>query len=304
MADAGILIKHKKRINWSNVIFSSLFLIPALALLFIFMFYPIIETFRISATKATGIGGEEYVGFQNYARLLKNDDFIASFIHVFQWAFWSIVIQIPLAFFIAYACSIFKSKLMKTLKSIFYMANFIPMAIIAMIGLFIFMPNVGAIATLSKTLGWKWLENIDFLGGQNVAFWTCFFMATWVYIGFYIVYLMANIDQIPVEIREAAIIDGANKWQYARYIVIPHISFPLQILVLLSAIGSFKVFELPWLMCVGGPGNATETLVMFLYKEGFLNWQYGRGAAVGVVIFALCLVFTVVQFSIQRGAKD
>jgi ABC-type sugar transport system permease subunit len=115
---------------------------------------------------------------------------------------------------------------------------------------------------------------------------------------------MANIEQIPVELSEAAEIDGANKWQYARYIVIPQISYALSIQAILCTVGSLKLFELPFIITAGGPANSTVTLGITLYREGFLNWQYGKGAAIGVVIFMISLIFTIIQFSVQRNSQD
>ena len=169
-----------------------------------------------------------------------------------------------------------------------------------MLGRFIFWPANGVISTLAAKLHWTWLASIDFLGDPKLAFWSVFTVATWAYSGFGIIYLMANIELIPTEIREAAQLDGANRWQYARFVVLPIVSYPLRILAILSTVGSLKLFDLPYLLTRGGPGYATNTLGITLYKQGFVNWQYGRAAAVGVVIFLLSLIFTVTQFSLQR----
>lgn len=295
---------NKKRINLADSTFRILMLLPAFILLAVFMFYPIFETFRISFTRSSALATGVYVGLQNYLKLFADADFQQGLLHVFQWAFWSIIIQIPLAFFIAYACTNIKTKVTKSLKSIYYLGNVIPVTIIALLSNFILMPSSGAIITFSQLMGWKNLAAIDFIGNSNIAFWTVFVVATWAYIGFGIVYLMANIDQIPSELIEAAMIDGASRWQIVRYVVIPQISYSIRILALLSAVGSIKLFDLPWLMETGGPGNATTTLGIELYKQGFLNLQYGKGAAIGVVIFIISLIFTVVQFSIQRKNQD
>ena len=264
------------------------------------MYYPIGETFRISLMRASGLGQETYIGLQNYIKLFGDDEFRAGLLHVFQWAFWSVLIQIPLAFFIAFTCTNYKTRLIKKLRSVYYLSNVLPSAVTAMLGIFIFAPHSGVIVTLAKTLGWQWLEQIDFLGDPKLAFWSLFALATWAYIGFGIIYLMANIEQIPAELTEAAMIDGANKWQYARYIVIPQVSFALRIQAILATIGSLKLFDLPNMVTAGGPANHTVTLGITLYREGFLNWQYGKAAAIGVIIFLLSLGFTILQFSWQR----
>ncbi|HEY8464105.1 MAG TPA: sugar ABC transporter permease [Bacillota bacterium] len=293
-----------KPVDWSEVLFKFVFLLPAFLALGIFMYYPIVETFRISLTRSTGMGMETFIGLENYFKLFKNEEFIAGLIHVFQWAFWSVVIQIPLAFFIAFTCTNFKTRLIKGLRSVYYLSNVLPSAVTAMLGIFIFAPNSGVIVTFAKTIGWKWLERIDFLGDPKLAFWSLFALATWAYIGFGIIYLMANIEQIPADITEAAMIDGASKWQYARYIVLPQVSYALRIQAILATIGSLKLFDLPNMVTSGGPGNHTVTLGITLYREGFLNWQYGKAAAIGVVIFLLSLGFTIVQFSLQQEVNE
>lgn len=292
---------HSKRFDWSELLFKTVFLLPAFLALVIFMFYPIAESFRISLMRAGGLGPEVFVGFRNYIKLFSDDEFLAGLWHIFQWAFFSVVIQIPLVFFIAFTCTNFRTKMMKGLRSIYYLGNVLPSAITAMLGIFIFAPNSGVITTFAKAIGWQWLEDIDFIGNPHLAFWSLFALATWAYIGFGIIYLMANIEQIPTELREAAVIDGANKWQYARYIVIPQISYALRIQAILCTVGSIKLFDLPYLVTSGGPGNATVTPAITLYRQGFLNWQYGKASAIGVIIFLLALVFTVVQFTLQRN---
>lgn len=297
-------ISPKKRLDWQEIIFKSVFLFPAFLALGIFMFYPIVETFRISTMRATGLGEETYIGLLNYIKLFGNEEFLKGLVNVLMWAFWSVVIQIPLAFFIAFTCTNYKTRVTKGLRSVYYLGNVLPSAVTAMLGIFIYQPNSGVIVTFARTVNWKWLERIDFLGNPNIAFWSLFALATWAYMGFGIIYLMANIEQIPVELREAAVIDGANRFQYAWHVVIPQISYALGIQAILATVGSLKLFELPYLITAGGPANSTVTLGITLYREGFLNWQYGKGAAIGVVIFLLSLIFTIIQFSLQRKNQN
>jgi raffinose/stachyose/melibiose transport system permease protein len=278
------------------------FLLPAFIFLIVFMYYPIEETIRLSLTKSTGMGPSTYVGFANYAKLFASEEFQQGLLHVFMWAFWSIVIQLPLAFLIAFSLSYYGNRLTGPLRSIFYLSNVLPSAITAMLGKFIFAPKFGIISSLATALGWKWLASIDFLGDPSLAFWAVFAIATWAYTGFPIIYLMARIEQIPTEIREAAELDGASAWRYARSIVLPDLNYPIRILIVLCTVGSIKLFDLPKMMTAGGPGFKTVTLGITLYNQGFVNWNYGAASAIGVVIFALSLAFTVIQFSV--GSKE
>ncbi|HUW40072.1 MAG TPA: sugar ABC transporter permease [Rectinemataceae bacterium] len=287
--------------DWKRGAFVFLCVLPAILFLAVFLYYPIEETFRISTTKSLGLGPEIYIGLENYRRLLASQEFLAGLLHVFTWAFWSVVIQLPLAFAVAFLLSYYSNRFTGPLKSIFYLANVLPSAITAMLGKFVFAPNYGMIASFAKHIGWKWLGGVDFLGDPRLAFWAVFAVATWAYTGFPIIYLMARIEQMPKELREAAELDGASPWRYARSIVLPDLGYPLRILAVLCTVGSLKLFDLPNMMTTGGPGYATETLGIMLYRRGFIDWDYGLAAAIGVVIFLLSLLMTAAELSI--GAR-
>lgn len=272
--------------------------LPAFVFLAVFLYYPIEETFRISLTKSSGLGPETYIGIDNYAKLFTSAEFLAGLTHVFSWAFWSVLIQLPLAFLIAFSLTFYVNKLTGPLRSIFYLSNVLPSAIVSMLGLFVFTPKTGILSSLGGAIGWKWLASMDALGNPDTAFWAIFAVATWAYLGFPIIYLMARIEQIPRELREAAELDGATGWHYAWRIVLPDLAYPIRILAVLATVGSLKLFDLPNMMTSGGPGYATTTLGVVLYRQGFVNWNYGKAAAIGVVIFLLCLTFTILQFSL------
>jgi ABC-type sugar transport system permease subunit len=278
--------------------------LPAFLFLTLFLYYPIEETFRVSLTRSTGLGSEVYIGFDNYLKLFANEEFQAGLVHVFSWAFWSVAIQLPIAFAIAFALTYYRNRLTGPLRAIYYLSNVLPSAITAMLGKFIFAPKYGIIASLANALGWKWLAGMDFLGNPELAFWAVFAIATWAYTGFPIIYFMARIEQIPREVREAAELDGASAWRYAWSVVLPDLRYPIRILAVLCTVGSLKLFDLPNMMTTGGPGNATVTLGITLYRHGFVNWNYGKAAAIGVIIFLLSLVFTALQFGLGRRKEE
>ena len=192
-------------------IFKICFLLPSLLFLALFLYYPIEETFRLSFMRSSGMGNDTFIGFQNYVKLFKDTEFRAGLLHVFTWTFFSIIVQIPLAFFIAFSLVTYRNKMTNPLRAIFFLANVLPTAITAMIGKFVFAPNTGLIDSIANAFNWEWLGKIDFLGNPNIAFWSVFAVGTWAYTGFPIIYLMANIEQIPKEIREATMIDGATQ---------------------------------------------------------------------------------------------
>ncbi|MCX7026796.1 MAG: sugar ABC transporter permease, partial [Spirochaetes bacterium] len=290
----------KRKRDPGRGLFIFLCVLPALVFLAVFLFYPIVETFRISQMKTTGLSDEIFVGFDNYGRLFADEEFQAGLAHVFSWAFWSIVIQLPLAFLIAFGLTYYSNRLSNPLRAIFYLSNILPSAITAMLGKFVFAPNNGIVVSIGKLLGWKWLATADFLGNPKFAFWSIFIIATWAYTGFYIIYFMSRMEQIPRDLREAAELDGASPLRYAWSVVLPDLNYAIRICAVLCTVGSLKLFDLPKLMTWGGPGYSTVTLGISLYNHGFVNWNYGKAAAIGVVIFVLSLGFTILQLTIGK----
>jgi ABC-type sugar transport system permease subunit len=132
-----------------RTIFIALMLLPALAALALYMFYPIVETFRLSFMKSAGLGEATFNGLENYKFLFGNGEFRQGLLHVFQWAIVSVLIQLPLAFFVAYSLIIYKNRVTKSLRAIYYLANIMPSAITAMLGIFIFSNTNGVLPTLA-----------------------------------------------------------------------------------------------------------------------------------------------------------
>src|SRR5690606_38061538 len=119
---AGVQPSSKRR-DWNRIGFQVIFLLPAVLFLAVFMYYPIEETFRLSLMRATGLGDEAYVGLQNYTRLIGDAEFRAGFRNVLVLAFWSVVIQIPLSFFVAYSLTAYRNRVTRPLRAVYFLAN-------------------------------------------------------------------------------------------------------------------------------------------------------------------------------------
>jgi len=135
--------------------------------------------------------------------------------------------------------------------------------------------------------------------------WTIVGVATWKYIGFGIVLLLAGLQGTPQEIREAAEIDGANPWQVTRYITLPLLAPTIRILIFLSVVGSLQLFELPWIMTLGGPTGASTTMATYLIDRGFQRTQFGYGCAVAILLFIICFAFALIyqRYALRRDIE-
>ena len=222
MADlvrAGIVLsgaRRRQKRDVGRIVFVALMLLPAVAALGVYMYYPIEQTFHLSFMRSAGLGDATFNGVENYKFLFGNDEFRAGLLHVFLWAFWSVLIQLPLSFFVAFSLIAYRNRVTQPLRAIYFLANIMPSAITAMIGMFIFSNTNGVLAAFARKINWTWFGKLDFIGDPHLAFWAIFIVATWTYTGFPIVYLMARMEQIPMEIREAAELEGARGWRYWR----------------------------------------------------------------------------------------
>jgi multiple sugar transport system permease protein len=124
-------------------------------------------------------------------------------------------------------------------------------------------------------------------------------MSVWKYMGYYMIIYLAGLQAIPEHLYEAAIIDGANTWTKFRHITLPMLSPSTFMISILLVINSFKVFDQIVIMTDGGPGRATNVLVYYIYQQAFQNFKFGYASAIALVLFAIALIVTVIQFNLE-----
>ena len=127
-----------------------------------------------------------------------------------------------------------------------------------------------------------------------------FVVLTWKYFGLHMLLFMAGLQNIPKELEEAAMIDGANRWQSIRNATIPLLGSTIRTCVLLSVLGSLTQFNRVWIMTRGGPVNSSEVLATYMYRYSFIRYQLGYGSAVALVMLVICLVFSIAYLRLAR----
>ncbi len=143
-------------------------------------------------------------------------------------------------------------------------------------------------------------ETIGWLSSTNLVLLSIFIALTWKYFGFHMLLYLAGLQNIPLELEEAATIDGANSFQNFYYITLPLLGSTIRTSVYLSVLGSIQQFILVWIMTKGGPVNASETLATYMYRFGFVRFQLGYGSAVAIYMFLLCLIFSLIYQRLTR----
>jgi raffinose/stachyose/melibiose transport system permease protein len=145
----------------------------------------------------------------------------------------------------------------------------------------------------------------DWLGDGSIVMLTLFVIISWKYFGFHMIILLAGLQGIPHELEEAALIDGAGRWQAFRHISLPLLGPTLRVSVFLSMIGALQLFDVIWVMTKGGPVGASNTMAIQMFKSGFTSQQMGYGSALAVILFicALVLALAYQRFVLRRDVE-
>jgi raffinose/stachyose/melibiose transport system permease protein len=278
----------------------ALFLLPAFVLFLVFLVYPIFRSLYYSMYNWNGLGPATiYVGLDNFKQILTDQVFIKAVGNCFLIVAFSLATQLPLA--LALAIMVGRDLPGRAFfRAIFFMPYVISEVItgIIWIGMFSPDPDRGFINALLILI--PGAQPQSFLGDVNQVLLCVFVVLTWKYFGLHMLLFMAGLQNIPREVEEAAMIDGANRWQSIRNITVPLLGSTIRTSVYLSVLGSLTQFNLVWIMTRGGPVNASEFMATYMYRFSFIRFQLGYGAAVALVMLAICLVFSVAYQRLNR----
>lgn len=270
-----------------------MYVLPALLLILVLIYVPIILTGYYGLMKWDGIGEMDFIGLSNYTKLLSDKNFWGSALNSLLLAIFSLVSLIGyLAISLVLAAKIKGANL---LRKIYLIPMLLSSVAIAQLWLKIYHPSNGLLNSLLVFLGVDnppaWLAEPDLVLGA------IFVPIIWQYAGFYILIYYAALKNIPDSVIEAAKIDGASPLQIAYKIKIPLIMGVIKVTIVLAFVGSLKYFDLIYVMTGGGPNGASEVIASYMYKQAFNSYNFGYGSAVGFALLLLCLLATVV---IQR----
>jgi raffinose/stachyose/melibiose transport system permease protein len=271
-----------------------LFLLPSLTLFLIFLVYPILQSIYYSLFNWKGFGpAVDFVGLDNFRRILTDEVFMIAVRNGFIIVALSLAIQLPMA--LALALMVGRNLPGRAFfRTIFFMPYVFSEVMVAIMWLSLFNPDPdrGFINALLILI--PGVQAQPWLGNPNTVMLCIFVVLTWKYFGFYLLLYMTGLQNIPAELEEAALIDGANKRQLITQITIPLLGSTIRTSVYLSVLGSLQQFILVWIMTRGGPVNASEVMATYMYRYGFIRFYLGYGSAVAIVMFLICLIFSLV----------
>ena len=268
---------------------------PAAIYILAIVAWPLAETIRLSFTNS-GLAGEEYIGLENYEKMMGSKKFNKIVIRTFVWMFFSVSLKLIIGLI---GAVLLNAKLPG--RGIFRVLIMPPWVVPIAIGM----------------LGWLWLYNgyfgiiagvgmktgildgpFGFLAYKQSAFISTIVADVWVGTPMVTIFFLAAMQGVPKDLYEAAYCDGASRWHRFFKITLPQITPVIITMALLSAIWTFNSFEIIWILTEGGPRGATTTLIIDTYKMALGNYKFGKGAARAVVVMILLTIFAAFYMAI------
>ncbi len=302
-ASGGNEIKGMKDLNR----YGFFFIIPFLIVFITFNIYPIFRTLYLSFTDYNGFARMNFVGIENYSRVIKDQMFWESFVNTMKIWSINIVLQLGLALLLTIVFSDIKNKYkgLSIFRALFYLPNLIAATSVAFLFATLLDWQYGSLNQLLVNAG---IINtkINWLGQPGTATIVVGVIGAWMWFGNSFIILMAGVQGIPKDYFEAATIDGAGRWKTFTKITIPLLKPILLYVAITSLIGGLQMFDIPFLITdgIGAPSGALNTMVMYLYNTAFRYNNIGYAGAIAYLLFFIIAIFSAITFKSMFGNKE
>lgn len=282
---------YEKLVN-SNNSAGLIFIFPALLGTAIFIIIPVICSFGLSFTHWDLLNKISFAGFDNYRQIFSEPLFYKILVNTVVFAVATSIFGVIIPLILA---SVLNSKIRGSefFKTSYFLPFITPMVVIGIIWAWIFDPNIGFLNQVLHI-------NINWLYDSNFAMPALIIVSVWKLIGYNMIIFLSSLSSISNSMFEAAKIDGANVYQTFVNVTVPLLSPTIFFVVIITAISSFQVFDLIYLMTEGGPFDSTNVLVYAIYKNAFEYFNVGKASAIAYVLFVIILVLTLVQWSLRK----
>ena len=269
-----------------------IFILPAMLGILIFIIIPIICSFGLSFTKWDLLNPIQFVGLSNYKEIFSEQLFYKILLNTVVFAVSTSVFGVIIPLILA---SILNTKIRGSefYKTAYFLPFITPMIVIGIVWEWIFDPNIGMLNHILH-LHINWLYDTHFALPALVI------ISVWKLIGYNMVIFLSALSGISQSLFEAAKIDGATPFQTFKNVTVPMLSPTIFFVVIITAISSFQVFDLIYLMTEGGPLDSTNVLVYAIYKNAFEYFNVGKASAIAYVLFTIILVLTLVQWNLRK----
>lgn len=299
---ATTLVPHRfprriSRMRLQEHFFGWLFILPVVIGVFSFQFYPILVSIYASLTNWTGLNNPSFVGIDNYTRLVTEDRFFRLTLrNTAYYTLGSIPLSMSLALVLALLCNR-SMRMVYWYRTAFFAPNVTSTVAISLVWFWLYAPDVGLINWVLSLVG---IEGPAWLTSLTWAMPAVIVVGVWQHVGYPMLILLAGLQGIPESLYEAAKLDGAGALARFRRITLPLLTPSLFFLLITQFISSFQVFGLIYVMTQGGPANATNVYIHYLYQNAFAFGRLGYASAMAWVLFVIIGLITLVQWQLQK----
>lgn len=289
--------------GWRRDLTGWAFAAPFVILFGVFLAIPILVSFVLSFTSFNQRDlvnpiGTSFVGLDNYGRLLSDPKFWKSLVNTFYFVGVGVPLTLAIGLLIASALSRGITKFRTAFRVGYYLPVITSIVAIAVVWRFLLNPDIGLINVALSNIG---IQGPDWLASKTLAMPSIIAMAVWRNLGFAMVVFIAGLQAIPVSLYEAASIDGAGRWSAFRYVTLPMLRPTILFMLVITTIGYLQLFEEPFVMTDGGPLDATLSVTMYMYQQGFEFFKQGYASAIAYVLFVIVAVIAFLQFRFLRS---
>jgi len=295
-------VRRRARLSLASkqAAFGLAIILPTLAILAIFRFFPMLQALYLSLTAYDLVHPPKFVGLANFTGLLEDPLFLKSARVSLTYVLFSVVPVLPLSLGLAvlFNRSVFIRNL---LRSAIFMPVVMPAVVMAVVWTFMYQQD-GVVNTILGGLG---IDPIPWLRSSSTALWAVILIGIWRATPYYMVIFLAGLQAVPADYYDAAKIDGAGSWKTFWHITLPLLKPTTLLVVVMNVIVAMKVFAVPMIMTGGGPADSTRVLPLFIYQTAFEFFDMGRAAAMSVFLFVGVMLFSVIQVRLfTRGDES
>lgn len=279
-----------------------LMVLPAALLLGLFFLWPLAQTIRMSFYDWPMLGEHTFVGLQNYVDALGDEDFLSAVGFTLRYT----LIATPLLFAVALLLAVLVrggTRAARVFQTIWFIPVVIGMAAASYLWMYMFQPDLGPASALGERAGILDASQ-NYFATFTSALVIVLAMVTWKVVGLQMLLLSSGLQSIPVEVNEAARIDGAGRWQAFRHITLPLLRPTLALVLVFSVAGSLLAFDQFFIMTSGGPNNSTITAVYQTYRTSFIQFELGAGAAMSVLLMVALAAVSALQMLLLRNTDN
>lgn len=277
------------------------FVVGALVLILLFQVIPCFWGIGLSFFRYDGINSAQWVGTDNYRRLMADPTVGASLLVTVKYAFGAVPLSLIAGLLIALALDEkwFRGKTLA--RTLFFMPNVISLVAVAFVWEWLLNPKFGIVNTLLQGIG---ITGPTWLSDPRTALWCIILIQVWHGLGFAVIVFLAGLQGIPEVYYEAARLDGATRRQQIQHVTLPLLMPTVMFLSIMGFIGAFQVFQSVFMMTGGGPTDSTRVIVFYLWQVAFDRIELGYASAIAVVIFVAVMALTIVQWRFYRDRVE